>query len=121
MTNEEIIAVVSAHIEGKQIQQRSKGSKEWHDTEKPNWNFYVLDYRVKPENKYRTFMNTEEIGKEISEHGGFVTNGSGCIWLISFADEDGVCLKDVHDAYSYKDLVETFVWLDTKTPCGILE
>lgn len=121
MTDEEIIAVVTAHKEGKQIQQRSKGAKDWNDTDKPNWNLYVLDYRVKPELKYRPFKSAEEIGIAIVEHGGFVTNGSGSIWLISFADEDGVCLKDIHDAYSYKDLAEAFVWLDTKTPCGVLE
>lgn len=121
MTDEEIIAVVSAHKEGKQIQQRSKGTKDWHDTDSPNWNFYVLDYRIAPGKKYRPFNSTEEIGIAIVEHGGFVTNKSGSIWSISFADEDGVCLKDINDAYSYKDLAEDFVWLDTKTPCGVLE
>ncbi len=50
MSHQEIINVVSAHQEGKQIQTRS----HFHPTENwqncnPVWDFYQNDYRVAPE------------------------------------------------------------------------
>lgn len=50
MTDDEIIAVVTAKKEGKKIQSWCLlYDKEWHDTEALQWNFAVYDYRVKPE------------------------------------------------------------------------
>lgn len=52
MTDEEIIAVVQAHKEGKKIEYRVKGTprKNWNLTPlNPLWNFQVSDYRVKHE------------------------------------------------------------------------
>lgn len=59
MTDSEIIAVVTAHKEGKQIQHRlndntegNPSEREWKDVEIGYawpWNFLERDYRVKPE------------------------------------------------------------------------
>lgn len=79
MTDEEIIAVVTAHKEGKQIQQRSKGAKTWNDTDNPNWNFYVLDYRVKPEgSRYRPYRTAFEFVVAQKEHGMFINKRAIC-------------------------------------------
>ena len=50
MTDDEIIAVVQAHKEGKKIQISVKGSGDWcfFDGD-PSWNFCTCDYRVAPE------------------------------------------------------------------------
>lgn len=51
MTDDEIIAVVQAHKEGKKIQFRSHSAPhldEWWDNETPAWNFEICDYRVAP-------------------------------------------------------------------------
>ncbi len=50
MSHQEIIDVVSAHREGKQIQTRSHFHpiEDWQNCN-PNWDFYQYDYRVAPE------------------------------------------------------------------------
>lgn len=51
MSDDEIIAVVQAHKEGKQIEYKIRGSEShvWLSSVAPAWNFYDYDYRVKPE------------------------------------------------------------------------
>lgn len=50
MTDDEIIAVVKAHKEGKAIQFRLHGSREaWRVAHFPTWSFEGVEYRVKPE------------------------------------------------------------------------
>lgn len=49
MTHDEMIAVIQAHRDGKQIQYWSKDSESWIDMHMhPLWNFCVDKYRVKP-------------------------------------------------------------------------
>lgn len=47
-TTDEILAVVQAFKDGREIQFQ-EGSYEWEDCECPNWNFRDYSYRVKPE------------------------------------------------------------------------
>jgi hypothetical protein len=48
MSIDDMIAVLQAAKDGKQIQSRSNGSShEWQDTY-PVWDFCGIDYRVKP-------------------------------------------------------------------------
>ena len=51
MTDEEILVVVQAQIQGKRIQRRlaSASSAMWIDDERPYWHFESHDYRVAPE------------------------------------------------------------------------
>ena len=55
MTNQEIIEILVAHSNGKQIQIRKMGTQQgfrdgkWYDVENPRWNFEDNDYRVAPE------------------------------------------------------------------------
>lgn len=50
MTDDEIIAVVQAHKEGKQIQTKCiYHDSEWQDINTPEWQFGQNLYRVKPE------------------------------------------------------------------------
>ncbi len=49
MTHDEIIAVVTAHRDGKKIEHRNRDSTEWLPTESPAWNFRFYDYRIKSE------------------------------------------------------------------------
>ena len=50
MTPDEIIAVVQAHKEGKEIELQPKGVAPmgWAYTTDPVWDFYHFNYRVKP-------------------------------------------------------------------------
>ena len=47
MTPDEMIAVIQAHKEGKQIQSRQISGGEWANTI-PLWNFSIAEYRIKP-------------------------------------------------------------------------
>lgn len=50
MTHDEMIAVIQAHKEGKTIEACAIGYTNWRVTaDPPTWNFYAMDYRVKPE------------------------------------------------------------------------
>ena len=49
MTHDEMIAVIKAHKEGKKIQSQEIGNPNWYDVQFPLWDFYNLDYRIKPE------------------------------------------------------------------------
>ncbi len=52
MTDDEIIAVVMAHQEGKKIQVRDKRdhpNNKWTNDPDPKWDFLVGEYRVAPE------------------------------------------------------------------------
>jgi hypothetical protein len=49
MTHDEMIAVIRAHEEGKEIQFRQSGSDNiWEDCD-PHWAFHCIEYRVRPE------------------------------------------------------------------------
>lgn len=45
----EMVEVMLAYANGKQIECKSFLQKEWHSVEKPFWNWLDNDYRVKKE------------------------------------------------------------------------
>ena len=51
MTDREIVEVVQAHIDGKEIQAGHRPTNSWHELLEANplWQFNDCDYRVKPE------------------------------------------------------------------------
>lgn len=46
MTDKQIIEVIKAHKEGKEIEVFVEGS--WLSIRKPEWNFHTFNYRIKP-------------------------------------------------------------------------
>lgn len=61
MTIEQMIEVMQAYDEGKEIQYKPVAGGSWHDEAEPSWNFSILDYRIKPDSKYRPYKDTEEM------------------------------------------------------------
>lgn len=50
MNTEEMIAVMQAFVAGKDIEFELKGTTDsWRPATRPNWNWELFDYRVKPE------------------------------------------------------------------------
>jgi hypothetical protein len=49
MTHDEMIAVIQAHKERKEIQSCLKGNDDWRDVLDPYWDFRTFNYREKPE------------------------------------------------------------------------
>ena len=75
MTREEakqLLPIIQAFAEGKAIESRCiKGDKSlWYDDEDPSFD-NDLEYRIKPEPKYRPFANAEECWQELLKHEPF--------------------------------------------------
>ena len=74
MTREEakqLLPIIQAYIEGKQIQQLSN---KWKDVNELSINCLLNNpelYRIKSEPKYRPFANAEECWKEMQKHQPF--------------------------------------------------
>ena len=72
MTREEakvLLPIIQAFAEGKAIESRCiKGDKSlWYDDEDPSFD-NDLEYRIKPEPKYRPFKDAEECWQEMQKH-----------------------------------------------------
>lgn len=65
-TTEEMIEVMKAYEEGKEIEFRLP-SGYWAEAIAPTWNWKETDYRVKAEPKYRPYNNIEELLKDWAE------------------------------------------------------
>lgn len=62
------IEVMKAYEEGKTIQYRGKCTKDdvWNDTKFPSWNWYSVDYRVKPD-EAKTLMTYRQLSELITK------------------------------------------------------
>lgn len=125
MTNDEMIAVIAAHKEGKLIEfKRIEGyPHHWTRCDDPVWNFGVCEYRVRPEDPkptYRPYANARECVLDAIKNGWFVRkatkNGN---WLMKlFVSEDSV-ITEVR-SISFRELLESYTWEDG-SPCGVKE
>ena len=128
MTREEakqLLPIIQAFAEGKAIESRCiKGDKSlWYDDEDPSFD-NDLEYRLKPEPKYRPFANAEECWKEMQKHqplGWVKDKKDGHYVLITGVDDDtcGMSLNG-NAAWSLSGIMDLFTFSDG-TPFGILE
>ena len=65
----ERIAVMQAYVDGKQIRGECSDGK-WVDVPEPSWSINV-NFRIKPEPKYRPFKDAEECWQEMLKHQPF--------------------------------------------------
>lgn len=77
MTREEakkLLPIIKAYAEGKAIESRYiKGDKSlWYDEDEPSFDDVDdFEYRIKPEQKYRSFKDSEECWNEMQKHQPF--------------------------------------------------
>lgn len=66
----ELLPIIKAYAEGKVIESRCiKGDKSlWYDDEDPSFDDDDLEYRIKPEAKYRPFKDIKECWQEMQKH-----------------------------------------------------
>lgn len=132
-TTKEMIEVMQAFDEGKQIQLLCDDGI-WRDTNKPCWGWDEINYRIKPEPKepkYRPYENTDEMIADYKARLG-VDNPPytmPLIWvkqvsysqdrgsLISSFDEDKVWINGV--SCIMRELCMYYTYLDD-SPCGKL-
>ena len=124
MTREEakeLLPVIKAFAEGKEIQYRNSFN-EWIDIKKNEGLSFIktpLDYRIKPEPKYRPFKSQEECWKEMLKHQpfGWVKEIScEMLYLINgISNESIVIMEDIN---SFKEAMNIYEFKDG-TPFGI--
>ena len=66
----ELLPIIQAFAEGKDIEYRTKGfNEDWKKvTQIPALSFESFEYHIKPEPKYRPFANAEECWQEMQKH-----------------------------------------------------
>ena len=120
MTREEVkqlLPIIQAFAEGKAIESRCiKGDKSlWYDDEDPSFD-NDLEYRLKPEPKYRPFKNAEECWTEMEKHkhfGWVKDKKDGHHALITAVDDDtcGMSLNG-NAAWSLSGIMDLFTFAD---------
>ena len=117
----ELLSIIQAFAEGKEIESRCiKGDKSlWYDDEDPSFD-NDLEYRLKPEPKYRPFANAEECWTEMQKHQPFGwVKWNDVRYNIYVVSSTSVCLingncANMDFAYAYQKL--TFA---DGTPFGV--
>ena len=85
----ELLPIIQALVEGKEIQDKIEGLTDWVDTDEINIEYegQKIKHRIKPGPKYRPFKNMEECWKEMQKHQPFgwikMTNSNEFLNLIS--------------------------------------
>ena len=118
----ELMPIIQAFAEGKAIESRCiKGDKSlWYDDEDPSFDD-DLEYRIKPEQKYRPFKDAEECWQEIRKHDTFikykVIESSKDVYLIIQRIKTDGIETDV-ERLDFETAFEWFTFADG-TPFGI--
>lgn len=113
MTTEEakkLLPIIKAFAEGKNIQYKEDIDR-WVDIKNPSFRSFV-EYRIKPEPKYRPFKTQEECWNEMHKHSDFgwvirsgvYLNISGvyCDTIYTLEDSNGI-----HFDYAFLELTFT--------------
>ena len=126
MTREEArkaAEVMLAYANGKEIEWRCKLRGSWSRVTDPDFDWEGVDYRIKPESKYRPFNSAEECWQEMQKHQpfGWVRYKMKPIVIRSIASLYDTEIEP-YDACtsSYKDALESFTFADG-TPFGVKE
>ena len=133
MTREEakeLMPIIQAFAEGKQIQDKIEGITDWVDTDEINleYNGQKIIHRIKPESKYRPFETKEECWDEMLKHQPFgwvkskKTGSVGLIGTLYTKDEVLMIIWTTNekDLYSASEIFNNYVFADG-TPFGIKE
>ena len=126
----EILPIIEAYAAGKTIQVKSIIDGLWYD-------YYNEDgislnsaesqrYRIKPESKYRPFIDNKECWNEMLKHQPFgwvrtmnVENDYYIIdGILSSEDLDCSVVTTAGESYDYKEMLDIYLFADG-TPFGI--
>lgn len=129
MTREEakeFYPFLQAFAEGKIIETRRKPTADNNGVTKDGWfefndwtemkelEYWVnVDYRIKPEPKYRPFKDAEECWAEMQKHQPFG-------WTKLIGEIEYSLITDVDDTINYSDAIKEYTFADG-TPFGIKE
>ena len=121
MTREEaktLLPIIQGYVDGKKIEKRQKGKydAEWQETVLSAFNPYTCDYRIKPEPKYRPFVNTEECWQEMQKHQpfGWVKASHGYFNIIGIMD-DNINFGTKDNWLNYEYMFKMYKFIDGTT------
>lgn len=112
----ELLPIIQAFAEGKDIEYRSKKfNEDWKEvTQIPGLSFESFEYRIKPEPKYRPFVNIEECWAEMEKHKPFgwlkqkdfrINIANVMSKAITFADNEG-------RNFSFETIFKEYTFID---------
>ena len=123
---QDLLPIIEAYAAGKTIQVKSIIDGLWYDSGELSFNSDPQNYRIKPESKYRPFIDNKECWNEMLKHQPFgwgrTMNAEKDYYII-----DGVLYSENLDcpvitmageSYDYKEMLDTYLFADG-TPFGI--
>lgn len=121
-TTKEMIEVMQAFEGGEQIEVKGLNETDgWIETKEPWWDWYYLDYRVKPKKKYVPFDTAEEFFAAQRKHGRDII---ACGELYANSYIDCYCNLFLYNGsetniftFNFETLFEKCTFNDG-TPCG---
>ena len=117
----ELLPIIKAFAEGKQIQDKIEGLTDWVDTNEINFVYEGtrIKHRIKPEPKYRPFKTQEECWNEMLKHQpfGWVKSPNGDLFCIDKVFDEGVVYK--HSPYRFEDYLDGNYTFADGTPFGV--
>ena len=130
MTREEakeFYPILQAYTEGKAIECRTKPGiisnivpNKWTETKEIGfWN--GIEYRIKPEPKYRPFANAEECWVEMQKHqpfGWLKSKDDRHLTLITVVDNDKMMALNGRVGWDFFGMMNNYVFADG-TPFGV--
>lgn len=130
MTREEakeLLPIIQAFAEGKEIEYYDCNDDDWIKTDTPIWNSKI-NYRIKPEPKYRPFKTQEECWNEMLKHQpfAFLSSANEYDWfsICRVFEEEGIpkitFASNPYSDYDMTKVFDTFQFADG-TPFGIKE
>ena len=126
MTREEIkkmLPILQAFADGKTIESRCiKGDKSlWYDDDDPSFD-NDLEYRIKPEPRYRPFKDAEECWNEIQKHKpfGWVNYNGYRANIAAVMGSAITCVNNKGYTLFFQQAFEECIFID-KQPFGIKE
>lgn len=98
----ELLPIMKAFAEGKTILCRLWGSKCWAEVKLLSFSTDKLEYRIKPEPKYRPFTSAKECFEEMKKHKpyGWVKDASK-MYNITIIRDDGIIVNTSIDGDLY--------------------
>lgn len=123
----EFYPILQAYAEGKVIESRTKPStvkgtdvpNEWTEIKEIGY-WDNIEYRVKPEPKYRPFKDAEECWTEMQKHQpfGWVKTGESIRRLITLVDVDRIQIGNQNLNWTYAQVFKAFIFMDGQ-PFGV--
>ena len=117
----ELLPIIKAFAEGKQIQDKIEGLTDWVDTNEINFVYEGtrIKHRIKPEPKYRPFKTKEECWNEMLKHQpfGWIKSTNGDLSFIDRVFDEGVTHRT--SIFRFEDYLDGNYTFADGTPFGV--